>query len=90
MRCLLRRLPLIFCDSSRGFALASFGLSPAAVVPWGTGGLLQGPVCFQPYLVNFASLMAAMMGAAICLAALLAATKLAAMGNKVAEYEYSA
>ena len=39
-----------FWESSRGFSLASFGLSPAAVVPWGTGGLLQGPVCFQPYL----------------------------------------
>ena len=39
-----------FWDSSGGFALALFGLSPAAVVPWGTGGLLQGPVCFQPYL----------------------------------------
>ena len=71
-----------FWDSSRGFALALFGLSPAAVAPWGTGGLLQGPVCFQPYLGSFAALMAAMMGAAICLAALLAAMKLAATSGR--------
>ena len=72
-----------FWDSSRGFALALFGLSPAAVVPWETGGLLQGPVCFQPYLGSFAALMAAMMGAAICLAALLAAMKLAATSGRM-------
>ena len=67
-----------FWDSSRGLALASFGLGPAAVVPWGMGGLLQGPDCLQPYLGKLAALMAAMMGAATCLAALLAAKKLAA------------
>ena len=70
MRCLLRRLPLIFWDSSRGFALALFGLS-------------QGPVGFQPYLGSLAALMAAIMGAAICLAVLLAAMKLAATSGRM-------
>ena len=83
MRCLLRRLPLIFWDSSRGLALASFGLSPAAVVPWGIWWLLQGPDCFQPYLGKLAALMAAMMGAATCLAALLAAKRLAAIPGRL-------
>ena len=32
-----------FWDSSRGFALASFGLSPAAVVPWGNGWPVARP-----------------------------------------------
>ena len=59
------------------------GSAPAAVVSWGIGGLLQGPVCFQPYLVKFAALTAAMMGAATCLAALLAAKKLAAIPGRL-------
>ena len=69
--------------SSWGLVLASFGLSPAAVVPWGMGGLLQGPVCFQPYLGKLAAPMAAMTGAATCLAALLAAKKLAAITGRL-------
>ena len=44
---------------------------------------MQGPVCFQPYLGSLAALMAAMMGAAICLTALLAAMKLAATSGMV-------
>ena len=72
-----------FWDSSRGLALASSGLSPAAVVPWGMGGLLQGPDCFQAYLVKLAALMAALMGPATCLAALLAARRLAAIPGRL-------
>ena len=47
---------------------------------------MQGPVCFQPYLVSLAALMAAMMGAAICLAALLAAMKLAATSGRIRSF----
>ena len=68
-----------FGDSSRGLALASFGLSLAVVVRWEMGGLLQGPDCLQPYQGKLAALMAALMGAATCLAALLAAKRVAAI-----------
>ena len=61
------------CDACRLFfgtaavALPSLRLGSARQL-WETGGLLQGPVCFQSYLGNFAALVAAMMGAATCLA----------------------
>ena len=58
-------------------------LSPAAVVPWGLGGLLQGPDCFQLYLGKLAALIAALMGVATCLAALLAAKRLAAIPGRL-------
>ena len=72
-----------FLTAAAALPLASFGLILPAVVPWGMGGLLQGPDCFQPYPGKLAALVAALMGAATCLAALLAAKRLAAITGRL-------
>ena len=57
----------------------------AATIVFGQqpGAQPEGPDCLQPYLGNLAAPMAVLMGAATCLAALLAAKKLAAIAGRL-------
>ena len=68
-----------FWDGSSGFALALFGLSPAAVVPPGD----RRPVAWSRLLSAVPGESRCVDGRAICLTALLAAMKLAATSGRL-------